>query len=219
MAYLSNDIRREQFIEAASIVIHDHGLKAATTRRIADQAGAPLGSLHYCFRTKEELFVAVGERLGEGGHLLAAERITDQMGTPVAARIILETFGQFLAKPENQTLSEYEIYIWALQNRKHHDMPTQIYLGWIRRVREMLERAAKPAEPPRDMDKMARFVLAQVDGYYWQCLLLKDDTMPAALECAGVIVERSIEGGAFDISETKEPKRNTSRATKTKTAV
>ncbi|MGV7637065.1 TetR/AcrR family transcriptional regulator, partial [Mycobacterium kansasii] len=40
-------------------MIAAHGVDGATTRRIADEANAPLATLHYCFSSKEELFAEV----------------------------------------------------------------------------------------------------------------------------------------------------------------
>ncbi|WP_143860717.1 TetR/AcrR family transcriptional regulator, partial [Nocardia cerradoensis] len=42
-------------------MIAAHGVDGATTRRIAQEANAPLATLHYCFATKEVLFAAVFE--------------------------------------------------------------------------------------------------------------------------------------------------------------
>ena len=46
-------------VVAAIEVIASEGLARATTRRIAEAADAPLGSLHYCFRSKDELIESV----------------------------------------------------------------------------------------------------------------------------------------------------------------
>ncbi|WP_129305024.1 TetR family transcriptional regulator [Streptomyces sp. L2] len=65
MAYVSADARREQLIEAAVRVIAREGADGATTRKIADEAKAPLASLHYCFQNKENLLLAVFAQLSE----------------------------------------------------------------------------------------------------------------------------------------------------------
>ncbi|WP_280447927.1 TetR family transcriptional regulator, partial [Nocardia cyriacigeorgica] len=48
-------------VAAAVRVIAARGVDVATTRRIAEEANAPLATLHYCFATKELLFAAVFE--------------------------------------------------------------------------------------------------------------------------------------------------------------
>jgi AcrR family transcriptional regulator len=52
----SGDPVRAQLISAAIEVATRDGLAAATTRRISEQAGLPLGTFHYWFSNKEELF-------------------------------------------------------------------------------------------------------------------------------------------------------------------
>ncbi|MEV8339398.1 TetR/AcrR family transcriptional regulator [Leucobacter sp. NPDC077196] len=58
----SNSTRRT-LIEATISVIAAHGLAGVTTRRVAEQAELPLGSLHYWFASKEALLDAVAEHV------------------------------------------------------------------------------------------------------------------------------------------------------------
>ena len=52
-------------IDATAIVIAKHGLTAATTARIAEQAGISIGSLYQYFDSKEDLYEALLERIVE----------------------------------------------------------------------------------------------------------------------------------------------------------
>jgi AcrR family transcriptional regulator len=54
---------RNQLITAAIEVATRDGLAAATTRRISEQAGLPLGTFHYWFSNKEELFECLFEEI------------------------------------------------------------------------------------------------------------------------------------------------------------
>ncbi|MEV6796611.1 TetR family transcriptional regulator [Streptomyces sp. NPDC051320] len=62
---MSAEARREQLIEAAGRVIAREGADGATTRKIVDEAKAPLASLHYCFQNNENLLLAVFEQLSD----------------------------------------------------------------------------------------------------------------------------------------------------------
>jgi AcrR family transcriptional regulator len=55
MARIAAADRRQQLIDAAFRVMAREGVAAATTRAIAAEAGAPLATFHYAFRSKEEL--------------------------------------------------------------------------------------------------------------------------------------------------------------------
>jgi len=46
-------------IEAATSEFASHGLKGARMQAIADRAGLPKGNVHYYFKTKESLYIAV----------------------------------------------------------------------------------------------------------------------------------------------------------------
>ena len=54
-----DDGRRAQLIEAATRVVAREGVAAATTRRIAAEAGVPHGLVHYWFTGKDELLEEV----------------------------------------------------------------------------------------------------------------------------------------------------------------
>lgn len=59
MVRIAAEVRRQQLIEAAIRVAEREGIAATTTRRIAAEAGASLATVHYCFRSKQELFEEV----------------------------------------------------------------------------------------------------------------------------------------------------------------
>ena len=93
---------RQALIGAAVEVIAAEGIAGATTRRITDAAGLPLGALHYWFATKGHLLEAVSE------HLLTriAER-TDRAGrAPDLADQLMALFEDSGAyAPEMETAS------------------------------------------------------------------------------------------------------------------
>jgi AcrR family transcriptional regulator len=60
---VGGDPVRDQLISAAIEVVTKDGLAAATTRRISEQAGLPLGTFHYWFSNKEELFECLFEEI------------------------------------------------------------------------------------------------------------------------------------------------------------
>ena len=61
MTYIRVPKRRQQIVDAAIEVIAEFGLAGATTRKIAERADAPLGSLHYCFENKAQLIDLIVE--------------------------------------------------------------------------------------------------------------------------------------------------------------
>ncbi|MGJ0117808.1 TetR/AcrR family transcriptional regulator [Williamsia sp. MIQD14] len=53
------DQRRDRLVEAAFRVVADHGVDAATTRRICAEAGMSLASFHYAFDSRAALLEAL----------------------------------------------------------------------------------------------------------------------------------------------------------------
>ncbi|MEH3075531.1 MAG: TetR family transcriptional regulator [Quadrisphaera sp.] len=54
---------RDALVSAALRVVEAEGLPAATTRRVAAEAGLPLGTVHYWFADKRQLVAAVTDAL------------------------------------------------------------------------------------------------------------------------------------------------------------
>ena len=62
----------QRFLDAAERLLVDVGYAAITTRKLAEEAGANLGLVHYYFGSMEELFLQVLERFTE--QLIARQR-------------------------------------------------------------------------------------------------------------------------------------------------
>ena len=56
---MSNSLKRDRLIEAATSMFYQQGVTATTLADIAQQAEVPLGNVYYHFRTKEALVKAV----------------------------------------------------------------------------------------------------------------------------------------------------------------
>jgi AcrR family transcriptional regulator len=108
--------RRQQLIDATIRTIGAHGLAAATTRRIAEEAGASLASLHYCFRTKDELIAAAwAERVER--IVVAAEHavVPGQSFREASHRIMEQVWEVFTADPGGQ-IAKYELMFHYSRN-------------------------------------------------------------------------------------------------------
>src|SRR3954454_19035233 len=100
MAHIPMEVRRQQLVEAAMTVIAREGVDGATTRRIADEAGAPLATLHYCFQAKENLLLAVFEHLAELVRSDTAEAgAPGHTTTAIAAHLVEQAVGWAIANP------------------------------------------------------------------------------------------------------------------------
>ncbi len=84
---------QQRFVEAAARVFARHGYSAGTTNRIAEEAGASVGSLYQYFPNKDAVLVAlVRQHIADGADVVtsaladvASLPIVDQLGTIVDA--------------------------------------------------------------------------------------------------------------------------------------
>ncbi len=78
---------QQRFLDAAARVFARHGYSAGTTNRIAEEAGASVGSLYQYFPNKDAILVAlVRQHIADGAGLVAA-RLADAGELPLVERI------------------------------------------------------------------------------------------------------------------------------------
>lgn len=176
MVRLAWDERRSRIIDAAIDVIASEGLARLTTRRIAERADAPLGSLHYCFRNKAELLQLIAER---GSQKLVASFADVDPDEGVEATIRDSIAALWNWYQENIWLQFALTELGMDRIRKGGD-PDEIYAMWgpfgHDLLTEYLERAAK-TDPQRldvPIPEIVRFILHRFDGFTIEYAASKD---------------------------------------------
>ncbi|WP_405551584.1 TetR/AcrR family transcriptional regulator [Streptomyces sp. NBC_01171] len=170
--------RRNDLVNAAIQVIASHGVDGATTRRIAEQANAPLATLHYCFQTKELLFAAVFERLAERYREILIEN--DVHGDLVAtARAILRGLLNWYLESDSEFASaSFELISWA-QRQEEHPAVT-VYNEAFNVVRSILARAAAGQDvAPETIDQIGYVLGTLSDGFVVNWLTYADRSRAA----------------------------------------
>ncbi|MEJ6488627.1 TetR/AcrR family transcriptional regulator [Leucobacter sp. USCH14] len=105
-----NDTRRV-LIEATIAVIAERGIAGVTTRRVAQQAGVPLGSLHYWFASKEALLDAVAEHVQQA----TAAELDAPEPKPHLDQQLGWLFDQAMAMPLEDHLAMFEILAHSMR--------------------------------------------------------------------------------------------------------
>lgn len=174
MAHVPAEVRRQRFIDAAITVIAREGVDGATTRRIAEEAGAPLATLHYCFQTKENLLWAVFDEVAESVRVDLEERVAPgQSVASLAVQLLTETLLSALARPAaNRT--QLEIWLWAERNDPQAAL--RLYDVYVEVMKERLRGARSPL-PEDEVETVARVVLGLVDGLNNQLIAHGDETL------------------------------------------
>ncbi|TVT31926.1 TetR family transcriptional regulator [Amycolatopsis rhizosphaerae] len=155
----------EELVAAAIRVIGREGVAAATTRKIAEEAGVPLGTVHYWFAGKNELLEDVVREIVT--RLEKAVAMTDrpQGGTTAEElRAALDSaWAEVSGDDPGIQLGYYELTALALRNPSMRELARLQYRGY----REMAARSLAPAlvgVEPRRAAAIAEFVAVTFDG-------------------------------------------------------
>lgn len=154
--------RRADLIEAALRVIARDGVAATTTRRIADEAGVPLGTLHYWFAGKGELLEqVVREMLTQ---IASATLAVDYSGSIIerfraAWRVIVDD------DPGRQ-LAFYELTAYALRDPELRHLAVTQYGLYRRTAAVAIEPwlAENPVAMPGGQAALAELIATLFDG-------------------------------------------------------
>ncbi|MBB2890983.1 TetR family transcriptional regulator [Flexivirga oryzae] len=180
MPHVPTEVRRQQFIDAAITVIARDGVDGATTRRIADEAAAPLATLHYCFQTKENLLWAVFQSLADTVRI-NVEKVTGpgQATAAIATRLLAEAVRWGIDNPA-ATRAQIEILLWAERNDRA--FAVRVYDMFIDSWKGYLAGARTPL-PDEELETVTRMIVAMLDGLSLQ-LFTHGDTERALREAA-----------------------------------
>jgi AcrR family transcriptional regulator len=177
VAYLSFEERRRRIIDAAVEVLATEGLDRLTTRRIADRAEAPLGSLHYCFRNKEELITLVAER-GTEMLQLSFHDVDPSRGLEATIRDSVAAMWRWYQDNIGLQLALMEL---GLARIRRGGDPAEVYAMWDPFGRELLHALLAQAatdegvKPAVDVDEIVRFILHRFDGLAYEYGASRDD--------------------------------------------
>lgn len=207
---ISADQRRGEFIEAAARVIAREGVERATTRRIAQEAGAPLAALHYCFHNKDELLQAVQGYVSRD----FASRLPP---LPLEARGLEATiaahaqrvWARIEAHPEEQ-VATFELLLRRYrQSQDETDVQAranlEMYQAWIKSTSSIYDRAARDAgEPvPTNLELVTQLFIAGIDGLSMLYVASPESIQPA--EMIETLVRSVISACVYEVSDVPQP--------------
>lgn len=203
MAHIPTEIRRQQFIDAAVTVIAREGVDGATTRRIAEEAQAPLATLHYCFQTKENLLWAVFEQLSDlvRVDIENASAEGESVGA-IAGHLIRET-ARWGVHHHDHNRAQIEIWLWA--ERNDQTLAVRLYDTFIKSCEELLRSANSPL-PEDQLETVSRVIVAVIDGLGMQLITRgEENTILREAETAAAMLD------AYLSTERPAPARNRRR--------
>jgi AcrR family transcriptional regulator len=167
---INAEARREELVEAAIRVMAREGLDRATTRRIADEAGAAPGIFHYVFRGKTELLEAVIGAVTQQVEQVLRDAVDPRKGLAAAISDAAQTFWQHVRADDGLQLMQYELVIYCRRTPGLEWLADWQYARYIAAVTEVLGAAAEhdADQSAISLDQLARFLVAAVDGLVLQ---------------------------------------------------
>ena len=178
-----DDGRRAQLIAAATRVVAREGVAAATTRRIAQEAGVPHGLVHYWFSGKDELLEEVVQ-----GMLRQLEAVTSlpaaEPSGRSAAEDVVDRFRSAFAVVEGddrgRQIALFELTTWSLRSTEHREVARTQYAAYRATAASVTQPwlSAHDVELPGSPDVFAQFVAALFDGVNLAWLADPDGTQP-----------------------------------------
>ncbi len=158
------DERSRQILEATGRVIARDGIAKATTRNVAAEAGAPLASLHYTFRNKEDLLAGVYTLWVEQGGERIAQLVPDGCGLPEGVRLLMTgMFDWYAAEPE-VGMAQFELFFWALRTPSAGDLGQRFYREFRAQCAKALERASGGTHDRKEIAELTSAVFCLFDG-------------------------------------------------------
>ncbi|MFD3695878.1 TetR/AcrR family transcriptional regulator [Streptomyces sp. NPDC058646] len=151
--------RRQRIIDAAVRVVGAQGIAGLSHRSAAAEAGVPLGSTTYHFKTLDDLLVAALHQADQA--FAEAVAASPALADPQAdlARALARTLGECFAADRGRMELEYELYLAALRRPALRPVAAQ----WCESVAAALA--------PRTDPVTARALVAVMDGIGLQVLL------------------------------------------------
>jgi AcrR family transcriptional regulator len=167
--------RREQLVEAGARVVARDGIAAASTRRIAEEAGVPQGLVHYWFSRKEELVEEVVLAYLREFEAAVSRRTVPETGTAddtdqprpdEVYRRLMAAFDIVRTDDRGRQIAMYELTTWALRTPGMADLARRQYAAY----RDTSTRLAAfwlddhTDDLPAPVDVVAQFLTAVFDG-------------------------------------------------------
>lgn len=158
------DMRRDELMEAAIMVIAKEGLHGATLSQIAVEAGMSTALVNHYFDSKEDLLEATMRRLS-GRYRSEIMALMPADPTPAQRlRAIIE--GSF--QPDNLTLASRKAWVQFLVNAMSGGRIFHLFRLTGERVVSNIRYAVKRLVPPDQVDDTVDGIAAMIDGFFWE---------------------------------------------------
>jgi AcrR family transcriptional regulator len=162
--------RRWQLIEATIALLAREGVGAASIRRISEEADVPLGLVHYCFASKQELIAETVRQLNTENTSAArmALSVSADAGTDLRAMLTaaFRAYWSLVERSPRRQLLTYELNAYALRDKELAPIAEQAHREQLNGIRDLLDEIATAAGRrwTVPVDDIARLVVTVTGG-------------------------------------------------------
>jgi TetR/AcrR family transcriptional repressor of bet genes len=158
------DIRRDELMEAAIMVIAKEGLHGVTLSQIAVEAGMSTALVNHYFDSKDDLLEATMRRLSNRYRAEIMKLMPENPTPAQRLRAIIE--GSF--QPDNLTLASRKAWVQFLVNAMSGGRIFHLFRLTGERVVSNIRYAVKQLVPPSQVDDTVDGIAALIDGFFWE---------------------------------------------------
>ena len=171
------DERRAEIVEAGLSVAMREGVESVTVRRVAQEAGISLGTVHYCFDDKDAMLRAMGRAIAMRASepMISALEVGPDRTTLAATAVDALLTG--LKQHQHMRLLTFEFAVSGARTPVLREVAQAHLKQSIVMTREYLLRLAEVAEAKyrTDIDALARTVAIRIDGIELAWMVDQDD--------------------------------------------
>ncbi len=161
---------RARIVAGALKALERNGIGDTTTRRIADEAGVRLATLHYHFDSKEAVLLAVLEVLIAELTATLHDTLDARSDPPTRIAHLVRTAWAYAEATRERQVVQYELTLYALRTKGGAWLAERQYRAYVAAYRAQLWNGPGRGLDEREADVLARFILAGIDGLILQRL-------------------------------------------------
>ncbi|WJL97288.1 TetR family transcriptional regulator [Microbacterium sp. ET2] len=133
--------RRDRIIDACLGVLSREGVAGTSHRKVAAEAGVPLGAMTYYFDSMDELLLAAFTRFAQTISARFEQRMATATDAAAAREAVIAIILEDVFNDDRELVLSHELYTLAARRPAYRSITT----AWMKRSRTALERHFDPA--------------------------------------------------------------------------
>ena len=161
---------RAKIVKGTLAAVTQNGIRDTTTRAIAAAAGVSLSTLHYQFKSKESILLALFESIECDLVEVLQRGLQDRESLDIRVYKVLHTAWQYAKDTRALQIVQYELTMYALRTPGGEWLANQQYESYINIYANFFHQNTEPSLVWIKACQLSRMMLAGLDGLILQHL-------------------------------------------------